>query len=460
LYIAFAHDHRVGGDGRYYHAIAALLADGKGFIAPEPYVNEGLVIPSAVHPPGWPLVLAGAALVGLRSTLELQLVACVIGTATVVMMGLAGRQLAGRLTGLVAAVIAAVYPNFWLYERELMSETLTLLAAATTVLLALRFAAVPSRGRAIALGVACGVLAITHAEQLLLVGVLLVPLVMLVPRVPRRVRVGWTAAAVAAAAAVILPWAAYNTVRFDEPVLIGTQLGVNVALSNCRFTYSGERLGFKDERCRDEAHRSGRITATDLPDRDRQYLAFGLDYARDHVSRAPIVLAAREGRLWGLIPQQARLDTGRGTRYEVIVLGFAAYWLLLPFAVAGVVVLRRRGARLLPLLALPLTVSIGTALTFGFTRLRVAADVSVVLLAAVAVAVLLRQVAARGSPVGAWRVLQPPVRSDQVAGGMFWLCRKRFVGSHFALRSWSRANFSGPNAAATLPCPSSPMKLR
>src|SRR4051812_30810159 len=60
---------QVGGDGLYYHAIAGLVADGKGFIAPEVYAKLGQAIPTAPHPPGWPVVLIGAAFVGLRTTL-------------------------------------------------------------------------------------------------------------------------------------------------------------------------------------------------------------------------------------------------------------------------------------------------------------------------------------------------------------------------------------------------------
>ena len=36
----------LAGDGLYYHAIAALVADGKGFIAPKPYLATGQIIAS------------------------------------------------------------------------------------------------------------------------------------------------------------------------------------------------------------------------------------------------------------------------------------------------------------------------------------------------------------------------------------------------------------------------------
>src|SRR5882672_9291799 len=77
-YISIA-SGQVGGDGRYYHAIAALVVDGKGFIDPKPYQLTGQIIASAPHPPGWPLVLIGAAFVGLRTTFEQQVIACLIG---------------------------------------------------------------------------------------------------------------------------------------------------------------------------------------------------------------------------------------------------------------------------------------------------------------------------------------------------------------------------------------------
>jgi hypothetical protein len=66
--------------------------------------------------------------------------------------------------------------------------------------------------------------------------------------------------------------------------------------------------------------------------------------------------------------------------------------MLLPAAAVGVVILRRRRVALLPLLAFAVVVTIGTALTYGFTRFRASAEVSIVLLAAVAIDVWVRRV--------------------------------------------------------------------
>jgi hypothetical protein len=381
------------GDGRYYHAIASLLADGKGFIAPRPYLHAGQIVDFAPHPPAWPLTLAGSALVGLRSVYEQQLVACLIGAATIVVIAFAGRRIAGETTGLVAAGIAAAYPNFWLYERELMSETLSLFGASLTMLLAYRFLDRPSRGRALALGFSCALVALTHAEQLLLVGLLLMPLILLTRDEPLRRRLGWAALATGAVIVSILPWAAYNTARFDKPVLLGTELGVTVAVTNCQYTYSGKYLGFQSQKCANVAHATGRITGRDNSTRDNQYFDVGVDYARDHLSRLPAVIAAREGRLWSVfrVGHQMRMDALRLTSPRVIKAGFFSYWALLPAAVLGGLALRRRGVVLLPLLAVMASVSIGAAITYGSTRFRASAEVAIVLLAAVGLDALLRR---------------------------------------------------------------------
>ena len=122
-------DHAVSGDGPYYHAIAGLLADGEGFVAPEPFQQTGASVPYAAHPPAWPVVLMLYALAGFRSVHEQQVLAALVGTGTIVLVGLAGRRIAGDRAGLVAAVLAAAYPFFWRYEREVMSETLALAEA-------------------------------------------------------------------------------------------------------------------------------------------------------------------------------------------------------------------------------------------------------------------------------------------------------------------------------------------
>jgi hypothetical protein len=171
----------VSGDGSWYHLGAKYLADGKGFINPYELFFYGVTTPGAEHPPAWTAVLAVTSKLGLGSFRAHAVVACVIGTATVVVIGFVGRRLAGPSAGLIAATLAAVYVNLWMYESMLLSETLVIFGAAVTFLVALRFSESPSISRAIALGAVVGAMALIRAEQILLFGFLLVPLALIAP---------------------------------------------------------------------------------------------------------------------------------------------------------------------------------------------------------------------------------------------------------------------------------------
>ena len=386
-YVYFTRNQEVMGDGNYYHLIAGLLADGEGFIAPEPFLRNGSRIPWAVHPPAWPALLTGPALLGFRSFTEQQSFAAVIGAGTVVMVGLAGRRIAGSRVGIIAAVVAAIYPFFWRYERELLSETLVLFCVASVLLFAYSFLAQPSIVRAVAVAGLCGVLALTRAELALLVVALLVPLVLVASTIPLPLRIRWLAIAVAAWAIVLAPWAIYNTARFDEPVLLTHTLGYNLSIANCDLTYSGPRLGFIDDRCIEMRESNGVSAGLDPSSLDAERRRQGLEYMREHITRVPIVVLARIGRAWGIYRpiQQPDLEPDRGTPNSVTWASVIGYWVLLPVAVAGAIILRRARVVLFPLVAFIVIAVIAAALTFGYSRYRAPAEVSIVLLAAVAV---------------------------------------------------------------------------
>ncbi len=110
-------------------------------------------------------------------------------------------------------------------------------------------------------------------------------------------------------------------------------------------------------------------------------------------------MLAREGRAWSVfnVGQQMHLDTGRNTSVKVIEAGYFMYWLLIPAAILGLVVLRRRRVTLIPLVGLLLTVAVGVAFVYGFTRFRASGEVAIVLLAAVAIDAWLRRRARTGA---------------------------------------------------------------
>ncbi len=229
--------HLLPGDARYYHLGANLLADGKGFTEPL-YYEFGVRLQGATHPPAFLVVLAGASAVGLRSILAHQLVGCVLGTITVGVVGLAGREIAGPRAGLIAAALSAVYPNFWLNDVVVMSETLVMLAAALVTLAAFRFWRTPTVGGGAILGVTLALAALTRAETVVMLILVAGPIVVYLERT-RRQRAALLSVVVTASLLVMAPWIVYNVSRFHHPVFLSTGSGILLSAANCDETYYG-----------------------------------------------------------------------------------------------------------------------------------------------------------------------------------------------------------------------------
>jgi hypothetical protein len=276
-----------------------------------------------------------------------------------------------------------------------VSETLALLLVAITLLLALRFRERPTLGRALAVGLSCGLLALTRSEQILLVGLLILPLLLFTPGIARRNRWLWFGAAVVVVVATIAPWTIYNSSRFQHQVLLSSELGPTLVEANCHSVYYGSRIGYADGLCRKNSPANhvgpnGDDTTRDVAMRHEAFTFIG-----DHKSRLPLVLLAREGRTWGLFNpyQQMHFESTRGTRLIVDEAGLVIYWAVAAAAIVGVFVLRRRRVSVLALMAFPATVVIGVAISFGSVRYRAPAEVVIAILAAVALDVALKRVA-------------------------------------------------------------------
>jgi hypothetical protein len=111
-----------------------------------------------VFPPGWPLVLAGAARVGIAGWL----VNPALGALTIWLVYLIGRRLDGAREGLVAAALVAVSPFFLFNTASYFAHPLCGVAVLSGVLAAMRYA---ERGRpldALLLGLSLGAAVLTR----------------------------------------------------------------------------------------------------------------------------------------------------------------------------------------------------------------------------------------------------------------------------------------------------------
>ncbi len=394
--IELSHRENVTGDGFEWSKQGNLNAAGHWF------VSAFSLQPDALRPPAWALVLTVWAWFGQHAWFHQQLLACAIGTATVMTVGLAARRISGDRAGLLAAGIAGGYAGLWVYERAILSETLLLPAVALMIILTYWFRDRPSMRRAVALGTMCGVLAMIRSEQILTLPFLVFPVVVAAKAVPARQKVGWLVVAVLATVIVVAPWTLFNLGRFQRPVLLSNGFGAAAATGNCNQTYYGPDIGYGTLQCL-PIYAKG-----DQSEQDTEDTHTAITYAEHHLSRLPIVIFAREGRTFGFWNpwQQTSIDAQwMGTWVGVTRLGMVSYWLLLVPAVIGGVVLRRRRVALYPLLAFVAIAAIAVIPTIGDVRYRAAAEIPLVILAAMGIDGLLPSRHVHPSP--------PPVSSRQ-----------------------------------------------
>jgi 4-amino-4-deoxy-L-arabinose transferase-like glycosyltransferase len=425
------HPGVVGGDAYYYHHGANLLADGKGFVHPylatsgkrlptELRARYGRshrtpprrMVPAADHPPAYQTVLAAASVLGFRSFLAHQVSSALIGTLGVFLFGLAGRRVAGRRAGLIAAALVATGPNIFVHDAVVMSESLVVPATGFVILAGYRWWDLRRMRDAAIFGLAVGVAALTRAEALLVAPLVAVPLwVSELRRAGLRMATAALALAAITTVAAISPWVAYNLSRFERPVTLTTGAGAALLVANCKHLYYGDLVGYWSMDCidgrrrggvrrssmparTDKARRSRRASraalleaGTDASERDPLYRRRAKSYALKNIHRVPYVVSARIGRTFGLYnpKQQVHLDAiAEGKEIPLGWAGLLAWYATAGLAVAGAVGLRRRGRPVWPAAAYVVATAITSALFYGNTRFRLTAELAAILLAAAA----------------------------------------------------------------------------
>lgn len=383
------------GDQFFYSRAADALAAGDGFVTPwqDIAVELGLAQPgdpaahAADHPPLTAIVAAPASfLPGGRGDhlFEQRFIMCAVGAAVIVAVGLLARRLAGRAVGLIAAVMAAVYPGFWMNDGLVMAESLTTLCVASALLVAVRYHRSPSLRGAALFGVLIGLAGLARAEALVLGPLIGVP-VFWTSHAAWRERGRRLAVAGVVSALVIAPWVVPNLVRFEEPVVMSTGDGLLLHGANNETVYSGGALGSWVPSA-DAGSAARRFDDTDESVDSRELREEALAFIGDHLGDQPRVMAARIGRMWGVYAPLGTvwLNQGEGRELWASHLGLVAGYLLAPLAGIGWWRMGRGSMRwIVPVMVGYVTVL--AALTYGIPRFRVPADVVLIVAAAIGI---------------------------------------------------------------------------
>jgi 4-amino-4-deoxy-L-arabinose transferase-like glycosyltransferase len=366
-------------DSLYYSGWAVQLTEGEFFrdvFTGQPTAEHGPLTSVLMAPVSW-----------LADPVPYQrLVTAACGVATIVLAGLLGRAIRGERVGIVAAAIAAAYPNLWINDGLVMSESVGVLLVTAVLLSMQRMLDEVTTGRVLATGALVGLAALARPELVLFLPIVIVALLGRSGGdgpMPRAHRVRATATVSGAAIVVMLVWVGPNLVRFEEPVLLSTNGGTTLLGSYCDASFEGTNLGGWTFECVAEHPRYA--IGEDAAARDSWQRDEALDYLADHVGRLPTVVAARLLRTADLYGLQAMVlsDVGDQRPRWAVWSGIVSWWVLAPLAVLGARKLdrRRRGLLLAPVLIVVLV----AAVFYGGHRIRSTLEPSVVVATAVAV---------------------------------------------------------------------------
>ena len=361
-------------DAADYHRLATDLARGSG------YVNEAGV-PTAWRPPGYPFFLACVYALFGPSVRAATVVQAVLGALTVLLIAWLARSLAGRRGGLIAGLLAAVYPGFFWPARLLLSENLALFLVAAALCAAVWLAGRWRAWGALGLGVLLGVGTLVRGPYLLFSLVLLLWLAVQFWRRGREWRKGLLTVLLAGVglAAVLVPWAARNRSVFGRPVLVATQDGMGLYSSFWPPVKNGRpiwgSLPGREDPVVAEAERAGDEVA--VSQSLRRAAVERLKQNPSHFFRVvPSKLLSLVAPFdWETFPHAEGATRSLNPVYVLV---------LIP-AMLGVFVLRRRGRPHGSVLwVVPLAVLVQTFITYGSPRFRLPAETSAIVWASAA----------------------------------------------------------------------------
>jgi hypothetical protein len=394
-----------GADQYYYRGQATLITHGYWWDVPGSVGHGSPGIPGVAHPPLFSALLAIADFLDLHGTDAQRAFLCVVGVAAVVFCGRLGARLAGRTGEVVVTWVAVSWPGMWIYNGEVLSESVTVMLVAGTLLALYRFREKADAGRAAALGLMVALSTLTRPELLVLV---LVFAPLWLPSKSWAQRLSLSVVFLGVAGLLIGPWVGRNLHDFSHTEIISSNFGSVIVGANCGPTYSGPLLGAWDATCATSLRPPlGDASVVDSYDR-----SVGEHYAHTHLHRVPTVVAARLGRAFGVWPTPSQAVTWNATAAGVWPRWsswlYLITWLLsIPLAIIGAISLRRRSMIGWPLYALILLYFVVSALLYADPRFASSCQPAVAVLVGVGLAAIIKTVFrpqgthARTSPLGA-----------------------------------------------------------
>ena len=170
---------QINGDALYSFLQGRMLGDGHLFKHGLEHLATGRVVDSAGDPPLFAMLLGSWSVLGFDTVHWQRFLLTFVGAATIVLIGMLARRLAGDIAGWIAAAIAAAHPLLWINDTVLMSESLYQPVLVIVLLVAVAYADAPTMGRALMVGATIAIASLVRGEAALLGVLLLGPLMLL-----------------------------------------------------------------------------------------------------------------------------------------------------------------------------------------------------------------------------------------------------------------------------------------
>ena len=400
-YVLYSNDYVPQGDAHSYDILARSLAAGHGW--------PGRQFGWAFRPPGYPFFLAGLYdLLGIphgSDVTTVRIAQAVVGTVTVLLIGLLARELWGRSAMLVALALAALSLPLAVVADSLLTESLF-----TPLVLAATLCAVRSRrashryGWILSAALLAGMASLTRTNGMGLAPALAAVVWSTKPRLRPRSLLA-PLVFLLATAATIAPWTIRNANFLHDFVPVSVETGPTLA-----GTYN-DAAAARDWRWQLVYPNYRSITTNKHltgPERDRAYTSAVLDYIGRHPYSVPEVAFWNTVRLLDLGGRTVYRKTAKtDTNAAVSTADAMAYefWAFAALAIVGILsgAIRRAPASFW---LVPLVLWLSMALvTTGTPRFRSALEPFVIMLGATGIVAAARVLGARrrNSPVRALR---------------------------------------------------------
>ncbi len=287
-------------DEQDYLNLAQNIAQGKGFVD-----TQGVT--TAFRAPGYPAFMALGVLAGIKSVVGFKVLNVLLGTLMIWLVFVLGKTLVDVKTGLIAAVLSAIYPYYLYMPSVVLATTLFTTMLLTATLLA--HISVKDERLIVWLicGVSFGILTLIRPSGAVILAAVIIWMALFIRPLPKKK--SRIAVITFAAMLVVIPWMARNSAQIGT-FSISTNGYRNLWLGNNE--HANMNTGSDIEM---PAEMQSAIDAiTTEPGKERIYRLRALQYIKTEPGRFLLLTIKKAAGFWRLTPSPStETDTDSNT---------------------------------------------------------------------------------------------------------------------------------------------------